>query len=267
MPDLLPLTLPHAATTGALPGAPTAATGLPAAARPPGQRPALLFGILGAESTGKSTLAAELAACLGPLTGLRCTWVPEYLREWCNTHQRTPNEQEQNHVAEEMARRIEMACTSHDVVLADTTPLMTAVYHHQVFGQATLDATTQRWHRRCTLTLLTALDLPWQADDLQRDGPQVREPVDSLTRELLMAAGLPFTVVSGSGAARLQSALHALGPHLRRRAASGSGLFSRLAEREAFGHSAARRWSCQFCDVPDCEQACRRLKQSDTLKV
>ena len=45
--------------------------------------PPWVFAIVGAESTGKSTLAEALAARLTDATGWRCTWVPEYLREWC----------------------------------------------------------------------------------------------------------------------------------------------------------------------------------------
>jgi hypothetical protein len=51
-----------------------------------------------------------------------------------------------------------------------------------------------------TLTLLTALDLPWVADGLQRDGPHVREPVDDVLRELLLANALPFAVIGGDRA-------------------------------------------------------------------
>jgi hypothetical protein len=70
----------------------------------------------------------------------------------------------------------------HDVVVCDTTALMTAVYSHTVFGDDSLDASPClcKQHRTLvSLTLLTALDLPWVADGLQRDGPQVREPVDT----------------------------------------------------------------------------------------
>jgi hypothetical protein len=63
---------------------------------------------------------------------------------------------------------------------------MTAVYSHTVFGDDSLDADGRaRTARAYALTLLTALDLPWVADGLQRDGPQVRAPVDDRLRALL----------------------------------------------------------------------------------
>ena len=141
--------------------------------------------------------------------------VPETLREFCDRERRTPRIDEQAAIAAEQTRRIAVAATRCDLVLADTTALMTAVYSDIVFGDPTLYAQAQADQRACHLTLLTALDLPWQADGLQRDGPQVRTPVDTRVRAALLAAGLPFTVVGGQGPARLASALravrHALG--------------------------------------------------------
>lgn len=222
-----------------------------------------IVAIVGAESTGKSTLAQALAATLPGLTGWRCAWVPEVLREWCEAAGRTPRVEEQAEIATEQARRIEATALTHDLVLADTTPLMTAVYHHQVFGEASLDAMALAWQRRhCQTTLLTALDLPWQADGLQRDGPHVRAPVDARLRHLLVSAGLPFTVVSGHGARRTEAALDALTLLWQSTSAAPrplpAGLFSRLAAREA--HQPAWRWACTDCDQPDCEHLAFRRR-------
>lgn len=221
--------------------------------------PAWIFAIVGAESTGKSTLAEALAERLAGETGWRSTWVPEVLREWCEREGRTPAAHEQAGIAAEQARRVEEAARTHRIVVCDTTPLMTAVYHRHIFDDRSLDAPATAWQRRCTLTLLTALDLPWQADGLQRDGPHVREPVDAAVREMLIGAGLPFVVVGGLGAARLEAAVDAVAPHLRRADTPSPGLFSRLAVREAA--QPAWRWVCETCDAPDCEHASLRLRQ------
>lgn len=221
----------------------------------PGTAPAaLVFGIVGAESTGKSTLAAALAQRAAQATGLRCAWVAETLREWCDQRGRTPRVDEQAAIAAEQAHRIEAAALTADVVICDTTPLMTAVYSRHVFGDRSLDAGAAAWQQqRCALTLLTALDLPWEADGLQRDGPQVRAPVDELLRGLLIAHGLPFVVVAGLGERRVEAALDAISPLLRQRPAPQSGLFSRLAERDAA--QPAWHWVCEHCDLPECEHA------------
>lgn len=169
----------------------------------------LVVALLGAESTGKTTLAGELLEALAA-EGRDVVVVAEYLREFCDRHRRTPAVGEQRHIADEQSRRIEAAATSHDIVIADTTALMTAVYSDQIFGDASLYADALTEHRRCHLTLLTAPDLPWQADAHQRDGPKVREAVGARLRVALLRAGSPFSVVSGSGAERLKVALAAV---------------------------------------------------------
>jgi nicotinamide riboside kinase len=211
---------------------------------------ALRVALLGAESTGKTTLAAALAPRLAQDTGLRVAWVPELLREWCDHVGRTPQAHEQASILRGQHERIEAAAATHDVVVCDTTALMTAVYSRIVFGDRSLDARAVALHRRMDLTLLTALDLPWVADPL-RDGPQVRGPVDRALRELLNDNGLPWSLIAGSGDARLASAIDAVAPLLRPAAVPGSGLFSQVAGRDAEG--ARRPWRCANCGDGACE--------------
>src|SRR4030095_4702329 len=101
--------------------------------------------------------------------------VDEYLREFCERMHRTPRVDEQAHIAFEQTRRIAQAAATHDIVIADTTALMIAVYSDTVFDDHALDAEAAQAHRRVDLTLLTALDLPWVADRHLREGEHVRE--------------------------------------------------------------------------------------------
>ena len=213
--------------------------------------------IVGAESTGKTALAQALALRLAELTGRRCTWVGEWLRHWCEREGRTPRPDEQLAIAVHQHALIDAAAASHDVVVCDTTALMTAVYSDLLFDDRSLEDYAIAQQRRCQLTLLTALDIAWVPDGLQRDGPQVREPVDNRVRALLIGHQLPWALVGGQGAARLEAAVNAVAPLLRPASAPGSGLFTRLAERDAA--AAAWRWVCNDCDVPDCEH---RLMQA-----
>lgn len=212
--------------------------------------------IVGAESTGKTALAQALARELGGATGLAVTWVDEWLRAWCDREGRTPRADEQAAIAAEQQRRIDAAAAGHDLVIADTTPLTTAVYSAYLFGDRSLLPAAAQAHRGYAATLLTAVDLPWEPDGLQRDGPHVREPVDALLRAALREHGLAWSVVSGIGAARVENALDALAPVLRSVVPAGAGLFTRFAQRDAA--AAAWRWVCAECDVPDCEHALRR---------
>ncbi len=201
--------------------------------------------LLGAESTGKTRLAAELAARLHA-QGQTVATVPEALREWCERAGRTPRADEQMAIALEQARRADQA-TAADVVIADTTPLMTAVYSELLFDDCSLYDLALAHQRRYDLTLLTGLDLPWVADGLQRDGPQLREPVDALLRAALARAGLAYQVVYGRGAQRLENALAAINSiavHTGIPRATG-GFDSNPA--------ATATWSCDKCSDPDCE--------------
>ena len=210
-----------------------------------------VIAIVGAESTGKSTLALGLAARIAAHTGLRCTVVGEYLREWCDQAGRTPRPNEQRGIAEEQLRRVQTARAANDIVVADTMPLMVAVYSLQLFGDDTLISMAIAAQSEVAITLLTALDLPWVADGLQRDGAHVREPVDSAVRALLGAHGLAWSVVGGQGPVRLDQAFAASQPLLAAAAPPASGLFSGLAAREAA--APVWRWVCDTCDQPDCE--------------
>jgi len=221
----------------------------------------LRIAIVGAESTGKTALAQALSLRIATLTGLRCTWVGEHLRAWCDSHGRTPRPDEQPAIAARQQALIDDAARAHDVVVCDTTPLMTAVYSDWLFNDQSLQAQAVAWQRRCQLTLLTALDIAWQPDGLQRDGPQVRLPVDDRVRSLLIGHGLPWAVVSGQGEARLESATDAVAPLLRAWRGPADGLFSRLAARDA--GQPVWRWACG-CDTPDCDHALLRQRVAST---
>jgi len=151
-------------------------------------------------------------------------------------HGRTPRSDEQAGIAAEQTRRIAAAAETHDVVVADTSALMIAVYSDYIFGDTSLYADALAAHARCGLSLLTALDLPWRADRM-RDGPHVREPVDARVRAALAGAGLPFAIVAGHGAQRRANALAA-------------------AQRALGPLEPPRRWQgvCERCGDADCER-------------
>ena len=213
---------------------------------------ALRVALVGAESTGKTQLAERLAPRLALDTGLRVAWVPEALRGWCDQVGRTPLAHEQASILRAQHERIDAAAATHDIVVCDTTALMTAVYSRLIFGDRSLEQRAVALQRRMALTLLMAIDLPWVADGWQRDGAHVREPVDAALRELLITHRLPWAVVGGQGAARLENAVDALAPLLRPLPQPGAGLFTRLAVRNTAADRA--RWTCGCCSVPEHER-------------
>ncbi len=194
--------------------------------------------LLGAESTGKTRLAGELAAQLRQ-QGKSVAVAPEVLREWCETRGREPRPEEQLPIAREQEGRVDAAARDHEIVIADTTALMVAIHAGMLFEDGELYRFALARQRQYDLTLVAGLDLPWVADGLQRVGPQVREPVDALVRKALADAGLAYRVVYGQGGERVANALAAIGA-----AASAS--------QQA---AASRRWqwNCETCGDPQCE--------------
>jgi nicotinamide riboside kinase len=166
--------------------------------------------LLGAESSGKTALSQALAKALAG-RGITVELVPELLRQWCLDAGRTPRPDEQDGIARAHADAIAAAgARAPDLLLADTTPLMVAVYSDLLFGDRALYPFALEHQRSYALTLVMGLDLPWVADGILRDGPQVQAPVDALVRAALERAGLPYQVVYGRGPARLARAERAL---------------------------------------------------------
>jgi len=162
--------------------------------------------LLGAESTGKTCLAQDVCAAL-VAEGRDAAVVPEYLREFCDAQGRTPLPGEQAGIADVQATRIAAAAERHAIVIADTSALMTAVYSDLFFGDTSLYPSALDLHQDSDATLLTGLDLPWQADGIQRSGPQSRLAVDARLRDVLGRLKTPYSVVHGTRHERVVSAL------------------------------------------------------------
>jgi len=174
----------------------------------PSDRP-LRIGLVGAECTGKTTLACALADALPGL------WVPELLREFCDRHGRTPGRDEQSALLREQiareARVFEQARREGlGFVLCDSTPLVTALYSVEIFGDASLIAQALEHQRGYAATLLAATDLPWQADGIQRDGPLARERFHRRLSRTLREQRIAFARIAGEPAHRLATALDAV---------------------------------------------------------
>ncbi len=200
----------------------------------------MIIALLGAESTGKSALAHALAQHLQSL-GTDAVAVDEYLREWCEQHQRTPHIHEQAHIAATQSQRIAAASAQHRVVVADTTAVMTAVYSEYVFADTALYAQALAAQQSIDITLLTGLDMPWQADGIQRDGAHARGPVDALLRLRLDDAQIGYQVVYGLGEQRLKNAMHCIAAPAIFQGATAQNVSKKWA------------WVCDKCSDPVCE--------------
>ena len=214
--------------------------------------------LLGGESTGKTTLAQALHRQLTD-QGVSTAIVPEHLRQWCASQGRAPLAHEQSALAAEQARRIDDAAALPGVrvVLADTAPLVIAAYSELYFNDSSLYPSAISWQSGVGLTLLMGLDLPWVADGLFRDSPEVRDATDAAIRRQLQAAALPYQTVHGQGDARARQALRAI----------GAALGQPLTPSDPVWPHGRRPWNCEKCSDPDCEHRLftQLLQQRPTL--
>ena len=163
--------------------------------------------ILGAESSGKSTLAAALARHYHTL------WVPEYLREFVETEARVPNEEDQYRIACTQREREDAAAQNATRFLfCDTTPLMTALYSKWYWDRVDPQLARLQARHDYAFTLVTAPDSPWEADGLQRESASVRQAVHELVLQMLAERDISYMLVSGSLPQRMLQAGRLIDP-------------------------------------------------------
>ena len=195
--------------------------------------------IVGAECTGKSTLCQALTNHLSTPAN---PWLlaAEYLREWCAKHQRTPDSAEQVLIAQAQANRVNALASTGFSVIADTTPLMTAIYSDVLFQDTSLYAEALEHQRDYDLTLVAATDLPWVADGIQRDGTTMRSAVDRQLRSILQTHKIAHAVIYGTGPNRTHTALECIA-HWNKKPLPRTL------------HDTDWVWSCDACSDAECE--------------
>ena len=174
---------------------------------------ARLIAVVGGESTGKSTLVADLAAALPGLA------VSETLRGWVAEHGRVPTQAEQWQVMAAQAQRERDATTRASEqglgwVVSDGSLVMTAVYSLLYYDDRELLPEALAAAAQAALVVWCDADIPWESDDGQRDGSQWRDDAQRLIGEVLTDAGrdmgLHWLQVSGSREQRVATVVMAL---------------------------------------------------------
>ncbi len=169
--------------------------------------------ITGPESTGKSWLSAALAARFSE------PWVREQARDYLNRQQGIYDFDDILTIGQQQLREEERLATgAEEWLFCDTDFLVLRIWSLVKYGKSHpwIDAMVAEhpYHHY----LLCKPDLPWEEDPL-REHPHLREQLFGMYLRELEERGLPFSVVSGTGDARLMSALNALSP---------AGLFDEL---------------------------------------
>lgn len=174
---------------------------IPAPVRPWFTRRVCLFG---PESTGKSTLAARLAAHFGT------AFVPEYARTYTDIFGARVDATDLEHIAcGQIASTTAARSQANRILIEDTDAVLTAVWSDMLLGERSpgLDLVTEP----ADLYLLCDVDLPWD-DDGTRYFADItdRRRFFDVCRAELDRRGLDYTVISGTGPAREQAAIAAI---------------------------------------------------------
>lgn len=164
--------------------------------------------VLGAESTGTTTVAKALAEYY------RTVWAPEFGRLYwegkmklSETNKWRTDEfvfiaKEQNRIEDFLAR----SCKK--ILICDTDSFATTLWHERYLGFISPEVDKISAGRNYDIYLLTDTDIPFVQDGT-RDGEHIRIEMHQRFEEELKKRGKPYLILSGNREARLKKAIEA----------------------------------------------------------
>ena len=170
------------------------------------QKTAILkIALFGPESTGKTTLAKQLAEYY------ETEWVPEFARDYL---QEKWEESQHICVADDMlpiaygqvALENKKLASAKKYLFSDTNLMVTKVFSEMYYGFCDPLLNEAALEHEYDLFFLTDIDVPWEEDDI-RDTPDGRESVFSVFKQTLIDTKKPFITLSGNKESRLAKAI------------------------------------------------------------
>ena len=162
------------------------------------------FAIFGPESTGKTTLATQLADFFDTV------WAPEYAREYLeNKLDKTgqicePEDLLPIAVGQTKAEN-DALLTANKYLFCDTSLLVTKVFSEIAYNFCDPILNKAARKHKYDLFFLTDIDVPWQQDGL-RDQPNDRKKTFSIFKNALIENNKPFITLSGDANSRFELA-------------------------------------------------------------
>ncbi len=161
--------------------------------------------LYGPESTGKTTLAQQLAAAFNTL------WVPEFARDylqkkWDATQQICQPEDLLPIAIGQIQQENEALAKANQYLFCDTNLLVTKVFSELYYGSCDPILATAAQNHNYDLVFLTDVDFPWEKDDL-RDKPENRQETLAVYEQALKENNKPYIKISGNKEERLTKAI------------------------------------------------------------
>ena len=173
---------------------------LPACVRPHFVKRVCVFG---PESTGKTTLARDLAKHFGTV------WVPEFARGLLDPKEGRCDPADIELIARgQPAAEDALARQANRVLFCDTDVLTTTIWAEVLFGGCPEWIRRRAEERTYDLYLLLDVDVPW-VDDAQRYLPHQRREFFDRCEAALRTRGRPYRVLRGGWAERFAAAVDA----------------------------------------------------------
>ncbi len=159
--------------------------------------------VLGPESTGKSTLCAELAK------HYNTSWCPEYARQFLNENGTKYSYEDLLTIAKgQLAGEDAHVENASDLLIIDTDMYVMKVWCEYVFNNCHPFILEQINSRKYDAYLLCDIDLPWTADEMREyPNEEPRRELFTIYKELLINQNTPWGIVRGTGDARTQNAV------------------------------------------------------------
>ena len=160
------------------------------------------------ESTGKTTLARDLAAHFNAI------WVAEQARGYAERAGRPLNAEDVSPIASEQIAAEDAALADairRNVrwMFLDTDLLSTVVYARHYYGVCPAWIEAEAKARLGELYLVADIDVPWAMDDV-RDRPQSRDTLHLEFQSVLAEFGARKCLVRGLGDSRLAAAVRCI---------------------------------------------------------
>ncbi len=161
--------------------------------------------IIGAESTGKTTLCQRLTEFYDePMS-------EEYVRHYVDTVKRPLTHKDLEPIAQgQIAAENKAHQIARKIVLHDTNILSSIIYAKHFFEQIVPYANHYFKTHTYNLYLLCLPDIPWVEDKGQRESPETRDKFHQIFKSTLIKEHLPFTEIGGDSNTRFESAKFAI---------------------------------------------------------
>ena len=171
----------------------------------PGSSEIIKIALFGPESTGKTTLAIQLAE------HFKTAWVPEFARDYlqekweksgktCDADDMLPIAYGQTKLENDSVS------VANKFLFCDTNLLVTKVFSEVYYNFCDPLLEKAALKHEYDLFFLTNIDVPWEKDDL-RDKPEGRESVFAVFKQTLIDNNKPFITLSGDKDLRLNKAI------------------------------------------------------------